>query len=151
MQPEYYGRQTRNSRNSTERRRTRNRRSNTACRTGNSQSNMPHRTKTHLAFSQANSQAHNFLFCYCDSFVKLLTASTAFETVRQQNANNNGHRRTTKERRRRTDVGEARTLRKVMSTPATRNTDGSAGGSTKGAQSVRLTSGGTASGGTEGR
>ena len=34
-----------------------------------------------------------------------------------------------------------------MSTPATRTTDGSAGGSTAGTQSVRLASGGTAGGG----
>ena len=31
----------------------------------------------------------NFLFCYPDSFVKLLTASTAFDTARQQNSDNN--------------------------------------------------------------
>ena len=46
----------------------------------------------------------NFLFCYRDRFVKLLTASTSFETARQQNTDNNGHQRTTKDRRQRTDV-----------------------------------------------
>ena len=53
----------------------------------------------------------------------------------------------TKARRLRTDVEEVRTPIKVTSTPSTRTTDGSAGGSTKGAQSVRLESGGTACGG----
>ena len=86
----------------------------------------------------------NFLFCYCDSFVKQLTASTSFEISRKQNSNNNGHQRKTNERRLRADVGEARTPRKVMSTPATRHTNGSAGESTKDAQSVRLASGATA-------
>ena len=79
--------------------------------------------------------------------MKLLTASTSFETARQQNADNNGHRRMTIERRRRTDVGEARTPRKFMSKPATRNTEGSAGGSANSAQSLRLASGGTSCGG----
>ena len=82
--------------------------------------------------------------------MKLLTKSTAFETAQQQNSDNNGHLRTTEKLRQITDVGEARTPRKVMSTPATINTDGSTGGSTKVAQSVCLASRGTVGGCTAG-
>ena len=72
----------------------------------------------------------------------------SFEIAWQQNAKNNVHRRTTREQSQRTDVGESQTPRKVMSTPSTGTTNGSAGGSTEVEQSVRLASGGTAGGGT---
>ena len=61
MQPDYYGRQTRNIRNNTVRRQNRISRSNTTRRTGNSRSNTANQTKTYLGFSQATSQAHTFL------------------------------------------------------------------------------------------
>ena len=84
MQPEYCGLRTRNCWNNNVHRQTRNIRSNTACQTGNSRINTAHRTKNIWRLAKLPPNHINFLFCCRDSFVKLLTASTDFETARHK-------------------------------------------------------------------
>ena len=150
MQPEYHRRWTHNSQNNTAQRQTRNSQRNTARRTVNSRSNTEHQTETHLAFSQATSQAHKFLVL----FLQQLREATDHIICIWDNA-------TTKRRQKRTSKDDqitttnngrwrARMPGKFMSTPSTRTTDGSEGRSTEGAQSVRLASGDTTGGGTTG-